>query len=549
MTKFDWITKDALTFLTTKDGYLAENQTPEERIAQIRDYAYKISGDKERSDKFFEYVSRNYYVLSTPTWSNFGLSRGLSISCNGGFIDDTVSSILFHNAETGMLTKHGAGTSGYYGKLRPMGAKISGGGASNGPVHFMQLADLTTNIISQGAVRRGSYAAYLDVEHPDIHEFIKIKDEGNAIQDMSIGVCISDKWMKEMIDGDQSKRELWAEILSKRTSKGYPYIFWSDTVNNNAPQVYQDKGKRIYASNLCSEIALSSSEDETFVCNLLAINAAEWRNIKKTDAIEIAIWFLDVVMSDYIEAIKDIPELKKAHKFATEQRAIGLGLSGWHTLLMKEMIPFESMEAKFLNVEIFKTIEERAIRMSRQLAQELGEPELLKGYGMRNATLMAVAPNTSSAFIHGVSQSIEPVHGHCMADALAKGVFIKKTPELVDLLESKGKNTPEVWDSISMHGGSVQHLPFLSTHEKEVFKTFREISQMEVIIQAAQRQKFIDQSQSLNLWIEPDTDPKEVNRATLFAWENGIKTLYYVRSSSSVRNRNKTIMTCTSCEG
>jgi ribonucleoside-diphosphate reductase alpha chain len=548
MNKYYWLNTDSQTFL--KKDYLLPEETPLQRIQDIAKAAEKYLKINGFADKFEDYMSRGFYSLASPVWANFGRKRGLPISCNGVYIEDTMESILQKNAEVGMQCKNAAGTSGYFGDLRERGASISSGSSSFGPVHFMEMFDKTASIVSQGGVRRGSFAAYLPVEHPDVKEFLRIRGEGHSIQEMSFAVTVTDEWMNSMIAGDPEKRGIWAQVLKKRSESGYPYIFFTDNANNNAPEVYKDKNKKIYASNLCAEISLSSSADESFVCCLSSLNLIHWDEIKTTDAIETLTHFLDAVMEEYIQKTKDIPFMESSHNFAKRQRAIGVGVLGWHSFLQSKMIAFESMEAKMLNGEIFQTMKERTYKASEELAQSLGEPELLKGYGRRNTTTMAIAPTTSSSFILGqVSPSIEPHNSNYFVKNLAKGKFTYRNPYLADLLEKYNKNTPEVWKSILVKGGSVQHLEFLTDEEKDVFKTFGEISQKEIVIQAAQRQKYIDQGQSLNLMIPPKTSPKEINSLLIFGWEQGVKSFYYQRSANPSQELARSILTCSSCEG
>ena len=542
-----WLNKDSITFL--ERGYLPKGQTAEERIHEIAKAAEKILKIKGFAERFESYMHKGWYSLSSPVWANFGNGRGLSISCNGSYVSDTMNAILEKTAEVGMLTKYGAGTSGYFGDLRSRGTPISVGGTSSGPVHFMEMFDAVTRVVSQSNVRRGSFAAYLPIEHPDIMEFLGIREEGHAIQDLSIGVCVGNKFMKKMIEGDKDARTVWAKVLKKRFESGYPYIFFTDNVNDNAPEVYKDKKMKIHASNLCSEICLSSSPDETFVCNLSSMNLLHYEDWKSTDAVETMTYFLDAVMEDYIQATENIPFLKAAHNFAKNQRALGIGVLGWHSFLQSKMIPFESMEAKMLNVQIHRTIRDKSYAASKEMAKEYGEPPLLKGHGRRNVTTMAIAPTTSSSFILGqVSPSIEPLNSNYYTKDLAKGKFTYRNPYLEAVLNKHDKNNPDVWKSILLKGGSVQHLEFLSEHEKDVFKTFGEISQKEIIIQASARQKYIDQGQSLNLMIHPKTSVKDVNQLLIFAWENGIKCLYYQRGTNPAQELGRSILECKSCE-
>ena len=542
-----WLNEDSRKFL--ERGYLADGESAEDRITQIANTAQRYLGFDGFAEKFINYMSRGFYSLSSPIWSNFGRTRGLPISCFGSYIPDTMSGILGKLSEVGIMTKCGGGTSGFFGDLRGRGSEISSGGASTGSVHFMELYDKLMNVVSQGNVRRGSFAAYLPIDHPDIEEFLKIRGEGNSIQEMSIGVCVSDEWMKKMIDGDKVARKIWGLVIKKRFESGYPYIFFSDTANNSAPQVYKDKGLKIHNSNLCSEIFLSNSDDESFVCDLSSLNLETYDEWKDTDAVETLVYFLDAVMSEFIDKTEGLQFMEAPRKFAINQRAIGIGVLGWHSLLQSKLISFESMEAKMLNIEIFKRVRTLCDLASGNLAALLGEPPLLKGYGRRNTTTMAIAPTTSSSFILGqVSPSIEPLNSNYFTKDLAKGKFTFKNPYLIKLLESKDINNAIIWKSILMKGGSVQHLSELTDDEKDVFKTFGEISQKEIIIQAAQRQVWIDQGQSLNLMIPPNTKPKDVNELMIFAWENGIKSLYYQRSSNPAQELARSILDCKTCE-
>lgn len=542
-----WLNKDSRKFL--ERGYLVEGESPEQRIRDIAEAAQKQLKIKGFADKFEDYMHKGFYSLSSPIWSNFGRKRGLPISCFGSYIEDTMESILEKSAEVGMMTKCGGGTSAYFGSLRGRGFPISSGGKSTGSVHFMELFDKLMNVVSQGNVRRGSFAAYLPIDHPDIEEFLKIRGEGHEIQEMSIGVCVSDAWMRKMIDGDKEARRIWGLVIKKRFESGYPYIFFSDNANNQAPQVYKDKGLKINHSNLCSEIFLSNSENESFVCDLSSLNLENWDQIKETDAVETLVYFLDAVMSEFISKTEGIKFMEAPRNFAINQRALGVGVLGWHTYLQSKMVAFESMEAKMLNSEIWQTIRLKADAASVDLALQFGEPPLLAGYGRRNSTTLAVAPTTSSSFILGqVSPSIEPLNSNYFVKDLAKGKFTYKNPYLEKLLKEKNKNDLDTWRSILINGGSVQHLDFLTQEEKDVFKTFGEIPQKEIVIQAAQRQKYIDQGQSLNIMIAPNAKPKEVNELMIFAWEQGIKSLYYQRSANPAQQLARSILSCSSCE-
>ena len=548
--EFTWLNKDSRKFL--ERGYLLEGEEPEQRISDIADAAEKILGIDGYSEKFQDYMSRGFYSLSSPIWSNFGRKRGLPISCFGSYIPDTMEGIMEKVSETAVMTKHGGGTSAYFGSVRGRGAPILSGGESTGSVHFMEMFDKLMSVVSQGNVRRGSFAAYLPIDHPDIEEFLQIKSEGCDIQNLSIGVSVSDEWMNKVKDGDKNARKIWGLVIKKRFESGYPYIIFSDNVNNQAPQIYKNKGLKINNSNLCSEIMLSNSEDESFVCDLSSLNLETWEEWEATDAVEILVYFLDAVMSEFIEKTEGMKFMEAPRKFAINQRALGVGALGWHSLLQSKMIAFESMEAKMLNNQIWKTIREKSDKATQELAFIFGKAPIYENSSenRRNVTTLAIAPTTSSSFILGqVSPSIEPFNSNYYVRDLAKGKFSYKNPFFKKLLKQKNQDSDEIWKSILIRGGSVQHLDFLSEDEKDVFKTFGEISQKEIIIQAAQRQKYIDQGQSLNMLIPAGTPPKLVNELIIFAWEQGIKSLYYQRSTNPAQTLARNIMTCKSCEG
>lgn len=548
MEDFNWLNKDSRSFL--EKDYLLAGVTPEDRIRQIADTAENILGIEGFSDKFYGYMAKGFYSLATPVWMNFGLDRGLPISCYGIDIQDDTFDILRATAEIGALTKMGGGTAGYFGKLRGRGAPIKNNGVSNGAVSFLLPFQTTTDVITQGQARRGYFAAYYPVDGPDIEEFLQCRSEGNIIQNIALGVCISDEWMEAVEAGDKDKRKILAKIHQKRAESGFPYIFFTGNVNKSKPRVYKDKDLEINHSQMCTEILEYTDEHKSFVCCLSSLNLLHWEEMVQTDAIETLAYFLDAVYSEFIEKAEGVPFMEKALLFAKEHRSIGIGVLGWHSFLQSKLIPFEGLESKMLNAEIFRTINDKSLIASMQLATMFGEPEMLKGYGQRFTTRLAIAPTTSSSFILGqVSPSIEPLQSNYFIKDLAKGKFVYRNPYLKKLLKVKEQDTPEVWNSILLKGGSVQHLDILDEKEKLVFKTFGEISQLEIVQQAAQRQKFIDQGQSLNLMIHPDTSLKEVNALFFEAWTLGIKTLYYQRSVNMAQQVSRDLMECSSCEG
>jgi len=380
---------------------------------------------------------------------------------------------------------------------------------------------------------------------------LNIKTEGDPVQDIYYGVIIGDEWFQSMIDGDSEKRETWANIIESRINIGVPYIIFRDNMNDGKPQVYKDKGYDINASNLCVEVALSATPEESFVCCLSSMNALHFDEWKDTDAVETLTYFLDAVMSEFIEQAEGIEFMERAVRFAKRHRAIGIGVLGWHSYLQSEMIPFDSMDAMQKNSDVFQTIEEKSYSASEELAEKFGEPEVLEGYGRRNTTTMAVAPTKSSSIILGqVSPSIEPLKANYFVRDGAKLKSTQKNRFLEAIFQERGEDTRETWDSIAQKDGSVQHLDCLTDHEKRVFKTFSEISQMAIINQAAQRQEYIDQSQSLNISLDPEkVSMKEINQLYIEAWKKGVKSLYYQNSVNAAQKFSRNILDCKACEG
>ena len=545
---FAWLNEDSRTFLA--NGYLLPGVTPEARIRQLAERAESLlPGMDGFAERFYDYMSRGWYSMSSPIWANFGLQRGLPISCYGSYVPDSMDGILNTASEVGIMSKYGGGTSAYFGDVRHRGAPIKDNGESEGSVNFMRLFDTLIDVTKQGATRRGSFAAYLDIDHPDVAEYLEIRKEGNPIQNLFFGVVVSDDWLRSMVDGDEAKRALWAKVLQTRSEVGMPYVLFEGNAAAGRPDVYKDKGYEVRSSNLCSEIMLPVSEDESFVCDLASMNLRYYEEWKDSDAVELLTYFLDAVMSEFIESTEDIPHFQRAHRFAKRHRALGIGVLGWHSYLQEQRIPFGSLMASLKNKEIFQHIQEAANAASEDLAARYGEPEVLEGYGRRNTTLTAVAPTTSSSFILGqASPSIEPIRSNYYVRDLAKSVTTFRNPVLQEVLAERDLDTPDTWRDILEHDGSVQHLDALGDDEKELFKTFAEVSQLDVIVQAGQRQAHIDQSQSLNLMIHPDTPAKDLNTLHLEAWERGVKTLYYQHSINAAQAFSRELLTCTVCE-
>ena len=532
-----WLNEDSRTFLSR--GYISE--TPEQRIKDVANTAERYLKIEGFANKFEDYMTRGFYSLSTPVWINFGKDKGLPISCYGSNVDDTLDSILNGSREIGMMSKYGGGTSVYLGNIRERGATISTGGTADGPVHYARMYDTTVDVCKQSEARRGACAAWLPIEHADILEFLDIGTEGNPIQNLQYGVTVTDQWIQEMKDGDAAKRKVWAKVIQKRNEFGFPYIMFKDNSNNNSP--YKELGLDITASNLCSEIQLPTDSFNSFVCCLGSLNLLHWDEIKETDAIETYVLFLNAVMDEFVKKSYNLPGMARAHRFAKDHRAIGLGVLGYHSLFQSKLIEFNSLTAKAINHDVFSTLKERSDKASRWLHDEKDIKSIRPGYA--NTTLLAIAPTKSSSFILGqVSMGIEPIKSNYFVKDLAKSKTIYRNPYLEVELEKYGLNTPQVWEDILKKDGSVQHLDFPT---KAVFKSFIEISPKELILQAAQRQKFIDQSQSLNLMIHPSVSAKDINTLYLYAHEEGVKTLYYQFSQSSAQSFARDILDCDSC--
>jgi len=555
---FHWLTDHSRNFLSA--GYLESGVKAEDRIREIGDRAEELLGIHGYSNKFYKYMSEGFFSLASPVWSNFGKERGLPISCFGSNLSDDMGNILYTQSEVGMMSKLGGGTSGYFGNIRHRGAAVKNNGKASGAVHVMQLFETMVDVVSQGSVRRGRFSPYLPVEHDDISEFLDIGTEGNPIQELTHGVTVTDNWMDDMIAGDEDKRKIWAKVIQRRGEIGYPYIFFTDKANNGSPEVYKDKNHKIYASNLCTEIMLPSNDKWSFVCVLSSLNLLHYDKWKDTDAVETMVYFLDAVITEFLsklEVYRDSIDredqqvflfMERAYNFAKENRSLGLGVLGWHSLLQSKMLPFNDQESYNLNTEIFKFIKDRSYKASEELAEKFGEPNILKGYGRRNATLNAIAPTTSSAFILGqVSQGIEPIWSNTYVKDIAKIKTTIKNPFLLELLEKKGRNNLDTWHSIRDRDGSVQHLDFLSEKEKNVFKTYSEIDQMDIIYQAGNRQEYIDQGQSVNIIVHPDMPVKEINQLYITAWKLGLKSLYYQHSMNAAQ-KFKQKKDCVMCE-
>lgn len=548
----EWMTDEG--FKTLSAGYFQPGETPRGMYRRIADTAAKYG--QATSDEYFDIMWKNWLCPATPVAANMGGSKGLPISCYSIHIDDSLDSILNKNHELGMLAKHGGGVGIYGGDLRGRGAEVKGtGGKSDGVLAWMKIYDSTIHSVSQGATRRGAAAFYLDINHTDIEEFLLAKkttgDANTRMHNLNTGVVVSDAFMQSLIDGNVKNRELWQALLTERLATGEPYILFGDAANRDIPKGYIDNGLKVSTSNLCTEIMLHTDPMHTFVCCLSSLNVARWEEWKDTNAVQLAIYLLDAVMEEFITKASKIVGLESAVRFATKSRALGLGVLGWHTLLQSKMIPFDSFEAMMLNSQVFSSLKREAEKASKELATRLGEPEWCKGTGKRHTHLIAVAPTVSNSTISGdVSAGIEPLAANVYVQNSAKGTFIRKNRLLEQLLISKDKNTSEVWNEIVKNEGSVRTLDFLTDLEKEVFQTAREINQFAIVRQAGQRQRWIDQGQSVNLFFGKNSSPKYIHEVHMDAWQKGLKSLYYVRAvsvlSADLASRQST--ECKACE-
>lgn len=551
----NWLTSAGLK--TLKSGYLLPGENVFDMYRRVANAAASRINRIDLADRFYDAMAKNWLCPATPVAANMGSDRGLPISCYGLTVPDSVDEIYMSVRELAILSKHGGGVGVGMSRIRGRGAPIKGGlnGYSEGVIPWAKSFDSATIATSQGNVRRGATSVNLHVDHDDIEEFLRIRRQVGDVnrQCLNLNHCIviSDSFMQRVTNGDKKARHIWAEILKTRLETGEPYIMFEDTINNANPLAYKQNNLRVEMTNICSEITLHTDEEHSFVCCLSSLNLARWNEWKDTDLPALAVYFLDGVIEEFIAKASNIKGFEKTVRSAIKGRAIGIGALGWHTLLQTNMIPFESYEAMQLNAQIFRTIHEHASKASRQMAQELGEPEWCQGTGFRHTHLIAIAPTRSNSIISGeVSYGIEPIPACAYADKTSKGVFLVKNPLVEALLESKGQNDRKVWKSIVTNSGSVQHLDFLSDLEKEVFKTAREINQMALIQQAAQRQRWVDQAQSLNLFFPVNVDPAFFNRVHYQAWKLGVKTLYYCRSSSVLKgdaSSRETNNECKSC--
>jgi ribonucleoside-diphosphate reductase alpha chain len=565
---------------TISKGYLLAGEKPKDAYWRVSTRVAQRLGKPQMASKFFDYIWKGWLNLATPVLSNTGTDRGLPISCFGIDVADSIFDIGTKNLELMLLAKHGGGVGIGINQIRPAGAPISGNGTSDGVVPFAKIYDSTILATNQGSVRRGAASVNLNIEHKDFEEWLEIREPKGDVnrQSLNLHQCavVGDKFMRKLQDGDEDARRKWGKLIQKRKATGEPYIMYKGNVNKQNPDMYKNNGLKVHMTNICSEITLHTDESHSFVCCLSSLNVAKYDEWKDTDLVYTATWFLDGVLEEFIQKAKNLKGFENSVRSAEKGRALGLGVLGWHTYLQKNGIPFEGMAAQFETRKIFSQLKIESERASRDMAVELGEPLWCRDSGMRNTHLRAIAPTVSNSKLSGdVSAGIEPWAANVFTEQTSKGTFIRKNKELEKVLRKVGINTKETWDKIMADGGSIQDLQELdefrfldsklvkkdeiseldyekSFNIKDVFKTFKEINQLDLVKQAGIRQQYIDQAVSLNLAFPSTATPKWINQVTMEAWKQGIKTLYYMRTESVLRGDIATRAMdpdCLSCDG
>ncbi len=566
---------------TISKTYLQAGEKPKDAYWRVSTAVAKRLGKPQLATKFFDYIWKGWLCLATPVLSNTGTDRGLPISCFGIDVGDSIYEIGSKNLELMLLAKHGGGVGIGINMIRPAGSKITGNGTSDGIVPFAKIYDSTILATNQGSVRRGAASVNIKIEHKDFEDFLEIREPKGDVNRQSLNlhqcVVVSDKFMKKLEEGDPEARRKWGKLLQKRKATGEPYIMFKGNVNKQNPEMYKKNGLKVHMTNICSEIVLHTDEQHSFVCCLSSLNLAKYDEWKDTDLVYTSTIFLDGVLEEFLQRAKNMKGFENSVRSAERGRALGLGVLGWHTYLQQKGLPFEGLQAQFETRKIFSQMKIESERASRDLAAEYGEPLWCRESGFRNTHLRAVAPTVSNSKLSGnVSSGIEPWAANVFTEQTAKGTFIRKNPELERVLRKIGKNTKEVWDKILADGGSVQDLEFLDewcfldgklvecnevteeSHKgrcnsvKDVFKTFKEINQLDLVRQAGVRQQYIDQAVSLNLAFPATAEPKWVNQVHLEAWKQGVKTLYYMRTESVLRGdiaAKAMDPECVSCEG
>jgi ribonucleoside-diphosphate reductase alpha chain len=566
---------------TISKTYLQAGEKPKDAYWRVATAVAKRLDKPQLATKFFDYIWKGWLCLATPVLANTGTDRGLPISCFGIDVGDSIYEIGSKNLELMLLAKHGGGVGIGINMIRPAGAKITGNGTSDGIVPFAKIYDSTILATNQGSVRRGAASVNIKIEHKDFEDFLEIREPKGDVnrQSLNLHQCavVSDRFMKKLEEGDSEARRKWGKLLQKRKATGEPYIMFKGNVNKHNPEMYKKNGLKVHMTNICSEIVLHTDEQHSFVCCLSSLNLAKYDEWKDTDLVYTSTIFLDGVLEEFIQRAKNLKGFENSVRSAERGRALGLGVLGWHTYLQQKGLPFEGLQAQFETRKIFSQLKIESERASRDLASEYGEPLWCKESGYRNTHLRAVAPTVSNSKLSGnVSSGIEPWAANVFTEQTSKGTFIRKNPELKRVLKKIGFDTKETWDKILADGGSVQDLNFLDewcfldgklvecnevteeSHKgrcysvKDVFKTFKEINQLDLVRQAGVRQQYIDQAVSLNLAFPAVAEPKWINQIHMEAWKQGVKTLYYMRTESVLRGdiaAKAMDETCVSCEG
>jgi len=565
---------------TISKGYLLSGEKPKDAYWRVATTVARRLDKPHLASKFFDYIWKGWLCLATPVLSNTGSDRGLPISCFGIDVGDSIYEIGNKNLELMLLAKHGGGVGIGINMIRPAGSKITNNGTSDGVVPFIKIYDSTILATNQGSVRRGAASVNIKIDHKDFDEFIEIREPKGDVNRQALNmhqcVVVSDKFMRKLEDGDPDARRKWGKLLQKRKATGEPYVMYKGNVNKQNPEQYKKNGLKVHMTNICSEIVLHTDEQHSFVCCLSSLNLAKYDEWKDTDLVYTSTIFLDGVLEEFIQRAKNMKGFENSVRSAERGRALGLGVLGWHTYLQQRGIPFEGLPAQFETRKIFSQMKIESERASRDLAKEYGEPLWCKDFGMRNTHLRAIAPTVSNSKLSGnVSSGIEPWAANVFTEQTSKGTFIRKNPELKRVLKKVGMDTKETWDKILEDGGSVQGLDFLDgwcyidgklveckdvtttdkdkcTSVKDVYKTFKEINQLDLVRQAGIRQQYIDQAVSLNLAFPATASPKWINQVHMEAWKQGVKTLYYMRTESVLRGdiaAKAMDENCVSCEG
>tara|TARA_R100001443_G_scaffold23923_1_gene36032 strand:- start:8605 stop:10323 length:1719 start_codon:yes stop_codon:yes gene_type:complete len=549
---------------TISGGYLLQGETPREAYMRVSKTVARRLYKPELAPTFFEYIWNGWLCLASPVLSNTGTDRGLPISCFGIDVADSISDIGQKNLEMMLLAKHGGGVGVGINMIRPAGSKITGNGTSDGVVPFCKIYDSTILATNQGSVRRGAASVNINIDHADFDEWLEIREPKGDVnrQSLNLHQCavVGDKFMRRLESGDTNARNKWSKLLQKRKATGEPYVLFKGNTNKANPDAYKSNSLKVHMTNICSEITLHTDENHSFVCCLSSLNLAKYDEWKNTNLIYDSIWFLDGVMEEFIHRAKGLRGFENSVRSASKGRALGLGVLGWHTYLQEKGIPFEGLLSQYETRRIFSQIKIESDRASRNLAETYGEPLWCVGTGMRNTHLRAIAPTVSNSKLSGnISPGIEPWAANVFTEQSAKGTFIRKNPTLVKFLRRNKLNTEKIWDKILRDGGSVQDVKELDglmfnndIPAKDVFKTFKEINQLELVNQAGIRQQYIDQGVSLNLAFPSEATPKWINKVHLDAWKKGIKTLYYMRTESVLRGDIAAAAMdeeCLSCDG